>query len=126
MKGQTFKERLKILMNGEPPYRWAKNAGIYKGLFQYYWQNGKIPTSETLIKIRNYTGCSLDWLITGQMPTLDYSVKNLRFSSGGGNSGALQRQFVMLYGQLRSVMEKGAKGDRDAIENILSHMTRKR
>lgn len=113
-------------MNGEPPYRWAKKAGIYKGLFQYYWQSGKIPTTETLIKIQNYTGCSLDWLITGQLPTLDYSVKNLHFSSSGRDGGALQRQFVMMYGRLRLVIEKGSKGDRDAIENVLSHMTRKK
>jgi len=113
-------------MNGEPPYRWAKKAGIYKGLFQYYWQKGKIPTADTLIKIQKHTGCSLDWLITGQLPMLDYSVKNLRFSGSGRDSGALRRQLAVLFGQLRLVVEKGAKGDRDAIENILSHMTRKR
>lgn len=117
---------MKILMNGEPPYRWAKKAGIYKGLFQYYWQNGKIPAVDTLIKIQKYSGCSLDWLITGQLPTLDRKIKNLRFFKSGTNSGALQRKLVVLFGRLRSVLEKGTKGDSNAIENILSHMTRKR
>lgn len=124
MERQTFKDRLIILMDGEPPYRWAKRAGIYKGLFQYYWQKGKVPTADTLIKIQNYTGCSLDWLITGQMPTLDYKIKKLRFSNSGRNNCIHQRQLVSLFGQLKSVIEKGTKGDRDVIENILSHMTR--
>lgn len=52
-------------MKGEKPYSWCQKVGIDKGLFQYYWQKGKIPTYENLIKIQKYTGCSLDWLLTG-------------------------------------------------------------
>jgi len=126
MERQTFKDRLKILMDGEPPYGWAKKARIYKGLFQYYWQSGKIPAADTLIKIQNYTGCSLDWLVNGELPTLDYKVRGLRFSGSRGNTGSLQRQFVAAFGQLRLVFEKGSKADRDAVKNILSHMTSKK
>lgn len=122
MESRTFKGRLKILMNGEPPYRWAKKVGIYKGLFQYYWQNEKIPTADNLIKIQNYTGCSLDWLITGRLATLDYKVTELKFSRPERNSGAIQRRFVAAFGNLKTIFERGSPADRGTIENILSHM----
>ena len=63
---QTFKDRLKILIQNEKPYAWARKVGIEKGLFQYYWQKERIPTYENLIKIQKYSGCSLDWLLTGK------------------------------------------------------------
>ncbi|MEE8484130.1 MAG: helix-turn-helix domain-containing protein [Nitrospinota bacterium] len=65
---KRLKDRLKILMRGERPYTWAKKAGIKKGLFQYYWQKECVPSYENLIKIQEYTGCSLDWLLTGKVP----------------------------------------------------------
>ncbi len=67
-KVKRLKDRLKILMHGERPYTWAKKAGIKKGLFQYYWQKECVPSYENLIKIQKYTGCSLDWLLTGKAP----------------------------------------------------------
>ena len=66
-KRQTFKDRLALLMKGEKPYTWARKVGIEKELFQYYWQKGNIPTYENLIKIHDYTGCSLDWLLMGKV-----------------------------------------------------------
>jgi transcriptional regulator with XRE-family HTH domain len=73
---QTFRDRLQLLMKGERPYTWARKVGIEKGLFQYYWQKGKIPTYENLLKIQNYTGCSLDWLLTGKAVAID-QIENL-------------------------------------------------
>ncbi|MBI4667538.1 MAG: hypothetical protein HY751_14140 [Nitrospinae bacterium] len=64
-KLKTFKERLQYLIGDTKPYAWCKQVGIEKGLFQYYWQKGKIPKYENLLKIRNHTGCSLDWLMSG-------------------------------------------------------------
>ena len=64
-KLKSFKERLQYLIGETKPYAWCKAVGIEKGLFQYYWQKEKIPKYENLIKIRNHTGCSLDWLMTG-------------------------------------------------------------
>lgn len=63
---KTFKDRLRFLIGDSKPYAWCKQVGIEKGLFQYYWQKEKIPKYDNLIKIRNYTGCSLDWLMTGE------------------------------------------------------------
>lgn len=62
----TFKDRLKILMNGDKPYAWTQKVGIEKGLFQYYWQKERIPSYRNLLKIQQYSGCSLDWLVTGK------------------------------------------------------------
>jgi len=92
---QTFKDRLKILMQGDRPYTWSKKVGIEKGLFQYYWQKGKIPTYENLLKIQRFSGCSLDWLLTGRSVAFEkinnlpmvsektpkYGARNLRLSS---------------------------------------------
>lgn len=63
---KSFKDRLYYLVGDNKPYSWCKQAGIEKGLFQYYWQKGKIPKNDNLIKIRNFSGCSLDWLLTGE------------------------------------------------------------
>lgn len=73
---QSFKERLRLLMKGEKPYTWARKVGIEKGLFQYYWQKEKIPTYENLLKIQRYTGCSLDWILTGKAVAID-QIENL-------------------------------------------------
>lgn len=64
-KLKNFKDRLQYLIGDVKPYAWCKQIGIEKGLFQYYWQKEKIPKYENLIKIKNHTGCSLDWLMTG-------------------------------------------------------------
>ncbi|MBI4665761.1 MAG: hypothetical protein HY751_05040 [Nitrospinae bacterium] len=66
-----FRERLRLLMKGDKPYSWARKVGIEKGLFQYYWQKGRIPTYDNLLKIQEFTGCSLDWLLTGKAVDLD-------------------------------------------------------
>jgi len=76
MKQQTFRDRLKLLMKEEKPYTWAGKVGIQKGLFQYYWQKHRIPTYENLLKIQRYTGCSLDWLLTGKTVAVD-QIDNL-------------------------------------------------
>jgi len=63
---KAFRERLKFLIGEAKPYSWCKKVGIEKGLFQYYWQMGNIPKYDNLLKIRAFTGCSLDWLLTGE------------------------------------------------------------
>lgn len=101
---QTFKDRLKTLMKGDKPYTFARKCGIDKGLFQNYWQKGKIPTSETLLKLQRATGCSLDWLLTGRLPTLTGQVDKLPFKvsrkeTGKRNMGLMKtaRAIKLLY-----------------------------
>lgn len=66
MAKQTFKDRLKILIGDQRPYTFSKKVGIEKGLFQYYWQKGKIPTYKQLEKLCDYTGCTMEWILTGK------------------------------------------------------------
>ena len=66
MAKQAFKDRLKILIGKQRPYTFAKKVGIEKGLFQYYWQKGKIPTYKQLEKLIAYTGCTMEWILTGK------------------------------------------------------------
>jgi len=82
IKAGSFKERLKALMLQDgytQPYKWAKAIGIKGGLFQYYWQKGKIPTVNNLLKIQKHTGCSIDWLLTGKKITLSNRISGFNF-----------------------------------------------
>lgn len=118
---QTFKDRLKILMKGERPYTWANLIGIERGLFQYYWQKGKIPTYENLMKIRNFTGCSLDWLLTGEVPVGGELIGLMRVKVSAKEDVKNRR----LAGAIRTVKRIYQTGisdaDLDAIENVLRH-----
>lgn len=70
-----FRDRLKILMGKERPYTFAKKVGIEKGLFQYYWQKGKIPTYKQIEKLCDYSGCTMEWILTGK--EVDFSKLSL-------------------------------------------------
>ncbi len=124
----TFKDRLRLLMKGDKPYTWARKVGIEKGLFQYYWQKGKIPTYDNLIKIQNYSGCSLDWLLTGKAVDVDqldnlpmvresqpvYGEMNIRRASSIDKVKALYssrktRDVSLLEGILEKILPKDSK-----------------
>lgn len=106
VKKQTFKDRLAILMKGERPYTWARQVGIEKGLFQYYWQKGKIPTYENLLKIQKHTGCSIDWLLTGkQVATEVVDIKLV--TSAKPKDQRLQTQIVA---KVATLTERGDAG----------------
>lgn len=63
----TFKERLAFLWKDE-----AKQAKIAADIdmtiagFSRIWNEGGLPKSETLKKIKQLKGCSIDWLLTGE------------------------------------------------------------
>lgn len=121
---QTFKDRLKILMNGDRPYSWSKKTGIEKGLFQYYWQKGKIPTYENLLKIQRHSGCSLDWLLTGRLPLLDDAkIENLSFAASGKESGTRQQRFTAAARRLKALYESADEAKLGAIETVLAEFT---
>ena len=103
---QTFKDRLEILMKGEKPYTWARKAGIEKGLFQCYWQNGKIPTYENLLKIQRHTGCSLDWLLTGRVMDPEL-IENLPFETAADEDCANLR--LVIQERVRELSTLGQK-----------------
>lgn len=63
----TFKDRLAFLWKGE-----ARQAKIAADIdmtiagFSRIWNEGGLPKSETLKKIKQLKGCSIDWLLTGE------------------------------------------------------------
>lgn len=44
-------------------YKLAKETGISQGLMNEYKNGIKLPTIQNLIKISNYLGCSIDYLL---------------------------------------------------------------
>ncbi len=111
---QTFKDRLTLLMNGEKPYAWTQKVGIEKGLFQYYWQKGRIPSFKNLMKIQRYTGCSLDWLLTGRSVDAN-AVDERHLHAGGRLSAKRERQFSAT---VRKLKELYAEVDPKKVEAV--------
>ena len=63
----TFKDRLAFLWKDEA--RQAKIAAdihMTSAGFSRIWNEGGLPKSETLKKIKQLKGCSIDWLLTGE------------------------------------------------------------
>lgn len=59
-----FRLRLEQIVDDEP-FKWAKRAGIAPATFNRAWTEGIIPKTDTLIRISEFSGVSLDWLIAG-------------------------------------------------------------
>ena len=60
-----FRGRLRQIIGTDQPFAWAKRVGISKGAFTRIWKQGTIPTAQLLFRIKQATGVSLDWLLTG-------------------------------------------------------------
>ena len=52
-----------LQQKGITAYRVAKETGISQGLMNQYKNGVKTPTVENLIKIADYLGCSVDFLL---------------------------------------------------------------
>jgi hypothetical protein len=126
MPQQTFKDRLKILMNGERPYTWSKKVGIEKGLFQYYWQKGKIPTYENLLKVQRYSGCSLDWLLTGKTVAFDKIMNLPMVSEKSPKYGARNLKLARTMEKVRDLYQKKSEKDIQAFEYLLDAVLAKK
>lgn len=119
---QTFRDRLKLLMNDEKPYTWAGKVGIDRGLFQYYWQKGRIPTYKNLVKIQNYSGCSLDWLLTGKIVSID-QIANLPMMKEKRVSGSVVSLKVgKAHKNIRRIFASANQEDINLLEQILEKL----
>ncbi|MBI3795245.1 MAG: hypothetical protein HY280_11050 [Nitrospinae bacterium] len=123
---QTFKDRLTILMKGNRPYSWSKKVGIEKGLFQYYWQKGKIPTYENLLKIQRYSGCSLDWLLTGRMVAFDKIEELPMVTEKNPGYGKRNLRLADAMEKLRNVYSKKTDKDIEVVEYLLDAILAKK
>lgn len=66
-KLNTFKDRLCLLFgDNAKPRRMAELLDMPITTFNTYWYSDKMPKAETLLKIKQVTNCSIDWLLTGQ------------------------------------------------------------
>ena len=64
---QTFKERLIFLWQHEAKQaKIAADIGITIAGFSRIWNEEGLPKAETLKKIKQLKGCSIDWLLTGE------------------------------------------------------------
>jgi hypothetical protein len=116
MREEAFADRLKILMeigDEKRPCVWPKKVGIEMGLFQYYWQKGKA----NLIKIQNYAGCSIDWLLTGK--TAQVEVLGLKFKKAKG-SDAKDIPFIKDVALLRKIYNSGKTRKALTVHSVLA------
>lgn len=127
----TFKDRLKILMKGEKPYAWTQKVGIEKGLFQYYWQKERIPSYRNLLKIQQYSGCSLDWLVTGRSVDMG-RVSEEEMMLGKplkGRSKALwekrSKHFLAMAEKLKTIYAESDQKDIEALEYFVDAIREK-
>ena len=64
---QTFKERLIFLWQHEAKQaKIAADIGMTIAGFSRIWNEEGLPKAETLKKIKQLKGCSIDWLLTGK------------------------------------------------------------
>ncbi len=119
---QTFKDRLRLLMKDDKPYTWARKIGIEKGLFQYYWQKGKIPTYENLLKIQSYTGCSLDWLLTGKAVAIDQIESLPMVREANPVYGEMNLRRIKSLEDVKSVYASRKTKDIELLEGILEKL----
>lgn len=61
-----FHARLAEVIGAEEPFAWAKRAGIPSATFDRIWNGRTIPKSDHLIRIAEFSGVTLDWLVLGK------------------------------------------------------------
>ncbi len=115
---KSFKARLKILMGDDRPYTFARKVGIDKGLFQYYWQMEKIPTYLNLIKIQEYTGCSIDWLLTGKIVAFE-KIDTPKITKKNPRYKALNSRLSKTIKKLKIIYSKKSDTDIDSLEQLV-------
>ncbi|WP_299440253.1 helix-turn-helix transcriptional regulator [uncultured Rhodospira sp.] len=63
-----FRARLGDLVGKTPPFQWAKGAGVPTSTWNRAWNEGGIPKAPHLVRIAQYAGVTVDWLLTGEGP----------------------------------------------------------
>lgn len=113
-------------MNGERPYTWSKKVGIEKGLFQYYWQKGKIPTYDNLLKVQRYSGCSLDWLLTGKSVAFEKIMDLPMVSEKSPKYGARNLKLATVIQKIKDIYSKKSDKDIQSFEYLVDAVLSKK
>ena len=68
MNGVTFVERIRKELDKKDisQYQLAKAVGITKTSFSHWEQRGNIPSADIVLRIANFLGVSMEYLITGE------------------------------------------------------------
>ena len=62
-----FKDRLKILIGKNSVRSFASECGISDATIRKYLSGQSLPGIDKIEAIVKYTGCSLEWLVTGKV-----------------------------------------------------------
>lgn len=98
---KDFAKRLERLIEHRRPLTHAELAekiGVHKNSISAYVRGELVPSAEVALKLGNYFGCSLDWLLRG-MTFEQFKYEN--FSSGG------QTGDVSVSEELREILPDG-------------------
>jgi len=68
MSCDTFKNRLKVVMNGESNHSFAKKCELSEGTIRRYLKGNAFPSLDTMETIAKVSGYSLSWLASGHGP----------------------------------------------------------
>ncbi|MEO5334566.1 MAG: helix-turn-helix domain containing protein [Magnetococcus sp. YQC-5] len=79
LKDPEFHQRLTELIGEEKPFSWAKRLGIHTTTFMRMWKDGSIPSVSVLLQIKEKTGVSIDWLLTGEETNTQQKNKSLSY-----------------------------------------------
>lgn len=89
MDTHGFKKRLTQLIGSELPFAWAARIGLPGATFSRMWKDGIPPRADHLLTIRRETGCSLDWLLTGDAAEQYRAVPQVRDATTTRQTGAV-------------------------------------
>jgi phage repressor protein C with HTH and peptisase S24 domain len=129
--GGTFSERLLWLIvekaNGKVTV-FAKKAGIPHSTF-YNYVDGRLPSSEHLVHLRDTYGVNINWLLTGQgdpysqvadeeteEPAYEYNLPEM-----GGGTGDEEGNVEELLGMARKVLSSENKQAAEALEKNIRY-----
>ena len=124
LKDPQFHARLQLLIGKEQPFAWAARVGISKGAFHRIWNEGTVPGPDHLRRIREVTGASIDWLLTGEglmwrgqgevrEATAQYAVPEKELLAGD------EYVYLPLY-DVRAAAGGGAVVDREQVLDVLA------
>lgn len=84
---------------GTSPSRVCLNLGLSKAS-AYKWRNGSVPSGETLQKIADYFGVSVDYLLNGEetkkdpSPKAEVSDDDIKVALFGGDSEVTEEMWA--------------------------------
>ena len=93
-------QRIKLIRGRLTQLEFAKLLGIKKQNYISRYENGRIPTHETLLKIAEQGGVSVEWLLTGKLEGKKSGFETREASPVYG-LGRIDREINEIYARLK-------------------------